>query len=292
MKNLFKFLLAFFVAFSFNSCKESNNAIDVVLDNEFGAALRTLAVNNSVLNSSDDSSTFSVDVEEQDEQGGGLLQSVDVYVSLQDLTPDNGTTVANDAFVKSIHASEFTPGPHGLPRATITATFGESTAAMGLSSDDYFAGDLYIFELRVVLTDGRVFGAQSAGSSITGGFIDSPYQYNGLLTCTPEPGSYQVDMQDSYGDGWQSDGIEVDMDGVISYVTLPDYWVTGLGPYSSGTEYVDVPVGTGSLTWNYTGDSYPGEVTFQIYDPYGGLLGDFGPEPSPGLLPVTFCLQD
>jgi hypothetical protein len=289
MKNVFKFLLAFALVFSLNSCKDSNNAIDEVLNYGTGAALRTIAVNNAVLNSSDASSEFSVEVEEQDAQNGGLFKALHVYVSIQDLTPDNGTTVADDVFVKTIDASAFSPGPHGLPRGIVTTTFGETSSAMGLTSSDYYAGDVFIIELRVELTDGRIFGAAQAGASITGGFFDSPYQYNSLLTCAPEPGDYQVDMQDSYGDGWQGDGIRVDNNGTIEYVTLPDWWATNEGPYSAGSATVSVAAGSNTLTWEFTGDSYPAEVSFQIYDPYGGLLGDFS-EPAPGLLPVTFCL--
>lgn len=290
MKNLFKFLFAFALVFSLNSCKDSNNAIDDVLNYQTGANLRTVNIESAVLNSSDNASEFAVEVEEQDAQDGGLFKSVHVYASIQDLTPENGTSVANDAFIKTIDASEFAPGPHGLPRGTVRVSFGEAASAMGLTADDYYAGDVFIIELRVELTDGRIFGASSAGASITGGYFNSPFQYNALLTCAPEPGDYQVDMQDSYGDGWQSQGIEVDNNGTIEYVTLPDYWVTGEGPYSGGSQTVSVAVGSSTLTWNYTGDSYPEEVTFQIYDPFGDLLGDFGPAPAPGLLPVTFCL--
>jgi len=290
MKNLFKFLLAFALVFSLNSCKDSDNAIDTVLEYQTGAVLRTINIESAVLNSSDNASEFAVEVEEQDAQDGGLFKAVHVYATIQDLTPENGTTVTDPSFVKTIDASTFSPGPHGLPRGIVSATFGEAVAAMGLTSDDYYAGDVFIMQFRLELTDGRIFGPEDYGASVTGGFFNSPLQYNALLTCAPEPGNYQVDMQDSYGDGWQSQGIEVDNNGTIEYVTLPDYWVTGEGPYSSGSQTVVVANGASTLTWNYTGDSYPEEVTFQIYDPFGDLLGDFGPAPSPGLLPVTFCL--
>ena len=284
--------MALLVVFSFNSCKDSDNVIDDVFQFETGAVLRTLSVNNAVLNSSEPTSEFSVTVEEQDEQDGALLESVDIYVSIRDLSPENGTTVADDAYVGTIDGSSFTDGPHGLPRATITTTFGATATAMGLGPDDYAPGDIFEVELRLNLTDGRTFGASSVTGIISGGFFSSPFKYNALITCTPEPGDYTVDMQDSYGDGWQGDGIAVNIDDTTVYVTLPDYWTTGEGPYSAGSEVVNIPDGTSSLTWDYTGDSYPEEVTFQIYGPNAALLGDFGPEPAPGLLPVTLCLQD
>ena len=85
-------------------------------------------------------------------------------------------------------------------------------------------------------------------------------------------------MQDSYGDGWQGNGIAVNIDGTITYATLCDgSWggatvsgcVSGGG---SGSITIDVPVGTQSLTWELTADSYPSERSFQIYSPSGTLL--------------------
>jgi len=74
MKNIFKILLSLLVVFSFNSCKDSSNTIDTVLSqHETGAVLRTINVIGNTLNSSDDSSTWSVEVEEQDEQDGAFI---------------------------------------------------------------------------------------------------------------------------------------------------------------------------------------------------------------------------
>ena len=63
MRNIFKFLFASLFVVTF-SCVDSENVIDTVLDYETGAILRTISVNNAVLNSSDSNSTFSVTVEE------------------------------------------------------------------------------------------------------------------------------------------------------------------------------------------------------------------------------------
>ena len=107
-------------------------------------------------------------------------------------------------------------------------------------------------------------------------------------------------MQDSYGDGWQSaGGIEVNMDGTIVYATLCNAWgdlVDGcvndsgnLTDNYGGTTTVTIPAGTASATWTYMGDSYPGEVTFQVYGPDGSMVYDSGSDPGPGLLPIAVC---
>ena len=298
MKNIFKLLFASLFIVNF-SCHDSENVIDGVLDYETGAVLRTISIDNSVLNSSDPTSAFMATVEEQDEADGALLSEIRVNAMFRDLSPDNGTTVA-EAFVYSIPASETTVGPVGLPRADIAMQFGDAVAAMGLTSADYSPGDVIVVKLEVVLTDGRVFGADSAAGIITGGFFSSPFQYNALLTCSPAPGDYVVEMQDSYGDGWQSPGgIEVNIDGTIVNATLCNAWgdlvsgcVNDTGDLTNnfgGTATITIPAGTESATWTYTGDSYPGEVTFQVYGPDGSLVYDSGSDPGPGLLPIAVC---
>ncbi len=296
MKNIIKIFVSLLLVFSFNSCVDSNNTIDEVFNYETGAVLRTIAVNSNTLNSSDNSSAWSVTIEEQDEQDGALLQSVSVYVSMRDLTPGNGTTVAADAFIKTIDASAFTAGPVGLPRAIISATFGEATSALGLSPAQYEPGDIYVFELRLELTDGRIFGASSASGIITGGFFASPFKYNAIILCSPEPGVYTIALQDNYGDGWQGSQVIANIDGVANAVSIPSYWdcATGCGgvgdaPWSDISMTITIPVGTLETTWEYVGGSYPSECEFQVYAPDGTLLGSFGPSPSPGLLPITLC---
>lgn len=298
MKNIIKIFLSLLIVASISSCKESNNVIDDVLQYETGAVLRTLEVISNTLNSSDPNSSWSVSVEEQDAQDGGLFKSVSVYVTIRDLTPENGTTPPSEGFIKTIDASSFTAGPHGLPRGTISATFAEAESAMGLSASDHAPGDIFVFELRLELTDGRIFGASSAAGIITGGFFASPFQYNALVVCSPEPGDYRVEMFDTYGDGWQGDIIRVNIDGVNTDVALPDYWAAdpatrgsvGDPQWSAGEATVNIPVGTGLATWEYIAGSFPGEVEFEIFDPYGNSFGYFGPSEAPGLLPVLLCV--
>ena len=314
MKNIFKIFLATLLVFSFDSCEDSNTVVDqVVADTQAGAILRTISdpSNSNVLNSSDSESFFSQMVEAQDEKDGALLESVDVFVSIRDLSPDNGVTVAGDFFIKTMPASAFTTGPVGLPRAVAKATFGEATTAMGLSSNDYAPGDLYVFELRLNLTDGRTYGAADAAGIITGGYWASPYKYNAALVCSPVPGDYKIDMHDNYGDGWQSagnggPGITVTLTDASGAETVVEFGMCsayadasflGAGGAdcvpndgSNATTTVTVPAGTGTAIWEFPGDAY-GEISFEIYAPNGDLLLAVGEgEGSPGLLPVTNCL--
>ena len=156
-----------------------------------------------------------------------------------------------------------------------------------------------------------VFGASSASGIITGGFFSSPFQYNALLTCSPMPGTYVVDMYDNYGDGWQTGnyahGISIDMDGVVTEVAMCSQWgtyefpcvATADGYYAQAT--VEVPVGTGTANWSFEGDQY-GEIAFVVTAPDGSIAfsGPSGQNPptaddygttAGGLLPIAVCAQ-
>tara|TARA_B110000211_G_scaffold108931_1_gene126313 strand:+ start:269 stop:1180 length:912 start_codon:yes stop_codon:yes gene_type:complete len=303
MKHIIKIFLATILVFSFNSCEDSNAVVDqVVAETEAGAILRTIAddSNSNVLNSSDAASSWSQVVEEQDNEGGALLESVSIYVSIRDLSPDNGFTDLTKSLIKTIPAADFTSGPVDLPRATMSSTFGEAAAAMGLSEAEYAPGDLFVFDLELNLTDGRTYGSSDAAGIITGGYWASPYKYNAALVCSPAPGDYAVDMQDSYGDAWQGDGIRITLTDASG--TATEVYADMLSTYDGGAPggtplafaesvIINVPAGTDTAIWEYTGDSYPGEVSFQIYSPTGDLLLAVGQgEGTPGLLPVTNCL--
>ena len=306
MKNIFKlFSILTVVGLVAYSCQESDNAIDFVQDNVHGGGvLRTILVNSSTLNSSDPDSAFSVTVEEQDDKSGELFESVSVYGTFNDLTPDNGTTVIEDVFVKDIPASVFSLGDNGLPVGDIIVTFGDVSSAMSLSPDDYAPGDTFIFRLALNLTDGNSYTDSNTAGTITGGsYFASPFIYNALLLCSPAPGVYTVEMHDSFGDGWQTEtpngghGITVDIDGEIQeigmcspYETLPFDCVEGDG--FNATDTITIPEGAQSALWNFPGDNW-GEISFEVYGPEGQLLYESGApgEQGAGAFPVTLCAQ-
>lgn len=313
MKYIFKNLAILSVLFITFSCDKNPDNVIYELDPDaiHGAILRTLSIDNFLLNSSDNSSAFQVSLEEQDAEDGALLESMDVYTYFRDFTPDNGTTTAARSLVKNIPASAFTEGPFGLPRISVDVTFGEATSAMGLSPEDYAPGDIYVIEFSLNLTDGRVYDASSSSNVLTGVYFNSPFKYNAPLTCSPVPGDYTVKMWDSYGDGWQSSGnggpgIQVTIDGGTSVLEVgmcsayadnsflgkdsPGCTANGDG-YGPVTGTVTIPVGTQTASWSFPGDAY-GEIKFEIYGPDGALLfssGDFG-NTGAGLVPVVNCL--
>ena len=73
-------------------------------------------------------------------------------------------------------------------------------------------------------------------------------------------GPYTIQMWDGYGDGWQSDGLEMIVNGESSTYTIPS------GNYNSAIVNVDQ---NSQITWYWNGDSWPDEVVFSITTPTG-----------------------
>ena len=316
MKKIVKILMLCVLVVSFNSCTEGDNVIDEVLQFETGAILRTLSINSNTLNSGDPAANFSVTVEEQDAEDGGLFKAVHLYATLRDLTTDNGTSVADDKLITTVDASTFTTGNVGLPQGTISATYNETIAGLGLGANDVTGGDIFVYVLKLELTDGRIFSDLEAGSSVTGGFFSAPHRYNALILCAPEPGVYTVDMHDSFGDGWQTDagsggsGITVTIDGVVAAEVgmCSPYGGSNIGTFMDpalglctgpastsfydATATVTIPIGSLEATWDFPADAY-GEIFFEVYGPLDALIPLFasgGPgDTAGGLLPVALC---
>ena len=285
-KQLNKIVLLLLSVVVLSSCESDDKAINQVFDGvQYGAVLRKIEIVSASYNLTDLNSAFAITVEEQDEEYGALLSEVDVYVSRS----------GNEAMAFSVPASAFTIGDKGLPVTTISVTLGQALTALGLGSN-YDVGDVYGIRLSLKLTDGREFSAASASGSLQGSYFASPFYYTAPILCTPKPGDYEVDMQDSYGDGWQGDGIKVTFDGgprdaEVVYIDMLSSYDGGPGccSWTDSTETLNVPVGTEGFAWEYMGDDYPGEVSFQIYAPDGSLLGAYAGIGAGGLT-VLNCL--
>lgn len=195
MKKLYKYFFIGILALGLGSCDDDEENITVVVQDtvETGAVLRTIQIISNELPIGLDAG-FSVEIEEQDEFGGDLLQSVDVFATFADNSPDDGDTTGanfNEFSLGNIDASAFTDGPFGLPRTTLSYSSDVLNAGAGVTPDQLFGGDTYTVRLSLNLTDGRVFSVNNAGGIITGGFFNSPFQYTVTVTC-PVDSAYAI----------------------------------------------------------------------------------------------------
>ncbi|WP_445381434.1 hypothetical protein [Robiginitalea sp. IMCC43444] len=158
---------------------------------ERGAVLRTVSIlNNEIAFNLEtgeiaDDTFFGVILEEQDQEGGDLLDFVEVYIGYRDNT--GGESTVAESLNQTIPASEFTIGEFGLPRVEYTITGAELLAATGLSGSDLDGGDQFSIRFEVVLTDGRRYSFADNSGTLTGSFFSSPFLYTPNVVCSVDP---------------------------------------------------------------------------------------------------------
>ena len=307
-----KVFLAGMVAILFAACEDSDKVIDQIVAQETrGSILRTIEVTQNTIDYDVTTSTllgggFGATVEVQDQENGDLLQSLDVYLGYNDNTSDKGNSTIGDTevLVQSFSLSDGTIGPNGLPRFTYSATAEEMQSALGLTGDEIFGGDAFTIRFEIVRTDGRVYSAADNSGTLTGSYFNSPFEYTSVLVCGPKPtqaGTWTVDMQDAFGDGWQPTTADGGGPGII--ITLSDGTVYELGlctPYedpgydctsgdSEGTATFEVPPGqTAAASIEFQGDFW-GEISFQIYTPAGNMVASVGTGTAAGPIEIDYC---
>lgn len=215
--NFRKLLFTAFAGCFLFSCDSDDKVTNVVQDNvETGAVLRTIEiVENSIPIAIENGQTIisgearlSIVIEEQDENEGALLESVDVYTTFSDGSPDTGDTsmaVTEEVFLGNIPASLFEDGPFGLPRLEFALEGSELVSAVNLTPDALFGGDTFTTRFALNLTDGRTFSSDNAGGIITAGFFNSPFQYITPVVCNLDTnsfvGDYLIEEITPYVDG-------------------------------------------------------------------------------------------
>jgi hypothetical protein len=157
----------------------------------------------------------------------------------------------------------------------------------------------------------------SANRGVSVGLADgsATVTHRVILLCggEPIPGAYRVEMQDSWGDGWQTvgdggPGLQVlltDVSGNESTLevgmcsTFGDPSGTFLGGSGcvdgdgfTATDFINIPAGTVDAVWIAPADRF-GEISFQIYNPNGVLLHDSGApgaQPEGEITSISYCI--
>lgn len=308
-------LMLSLVSAGFLACESSNKTIDdVFAEVTRGAVFRATTpateVASQELSFSDPSSSFAVTFEVEDNAGGDLLQDVEVYTTYTSSADPSASS--SETLVTTLPASAFTPNADGLPSIDVNLTLGELASAVGLAEGDYTGGDSFTIRFVLNLTDGRSFSSNNLNSTVSGGsYFRSPFTYTVPLVCPPippTPGEWTINMEDSYGDGWQTDdgnggsGITITLnDGTVFEVGLCSPYAAAAGTFlgsgdctpnggSSGSATITIPPGTTSAEWNFPGDNY-GEISFEIVTPNGNVAASAGPNPVTGSIAIDFCVD-
>ena len=279
MKKMKKIISLFSLLLILVSCGKSDNVIDTVLsDYVTGAVIRGWNPRGDYNYFAPETSVFKVTLEEHDAEKGKLMESVDVYVDL------NGTT--EELFLTLLPADFTKDANSGLPRYDLEVSLSDALTKMGLSTTQISGGDFVNIRIALNLTDGRTYTAKDAASSLTGSYFKSPYTYAKQIKCIPSeaiPGTYTINMIDSYGDGWNGGYIIATVDGVERWIGIPDYWgdypeldpvllwadgpenfVAQAGNYSLSKFSFSIPADAVSMSWVFVTGDYMSEVSYSI----------------------------
>lgn len=274
-----------------SSCSEDDKITDeVVATTTRGAVIRTLVIDPNSFNVFDPSSVWTITAEYQDVTDGELLSNVDVYVNFVDNTEFNGSTTATETLLTSVPASDFSPSVNGLPEVTFSIGYGESLAALGIPNDpaSVTGGDQINIRLVVNLTDGRSFTNVDATGNVSGGsFFSSPYTYRANIVCpptVPTAGTWSIEMQDSFGDGWNGASLDITIDGDTTAYTFDSG--------GAASFQFEVPTGTEVISIIFTSGAFDEEVSAQVTSANGNLVVDLEPSPAAGVELLDYCLDN
>jgi hypothetical protein len=104
------------------------------------------------------------------------------------------------------------------------------------------------------------------------------------IVCPPKAGTagtWTIDMQDSYGDGWNGASLDVTIDGTTTAYTFD------AGAVAQFT--FDVSADAEVLSIVYTSGAFDEENTFQVISPTAQVVLDLGPTPAAGVELLDYC---
>ena len=236
MKNIYKKTISAATISLLMACDADNKVIDDVLaDVSTGAIIRTIDEDNGLVYNNVDAafdagSTFSLTLEEQDEEGGDLLETLEIYVNFDDnSTADAGDTdmTTEEVLLQTLSASDFSIGSRDLPQTSVSYTSDELVTATGIDESMIIGKDRFEFRLVLTLTNGEVYSVNDVGGPVSGGsYFASPFEYFPVIACS----------------------ITESLAGTHTYITTDIVSAPG-----AGGDCVDDIV-TGTVTWSETDD--------------------------------------
>lgn len=285
MKKIFSLLTASVLILSTFSCEdEDKERLELGLITT-GAILRTLSSTGATVDRSNPSSANMVfNVQFDDFLNQDTMESVDIFAEFIDTTPvGNVVQTFSEVSLGNVAGSAFSAGSEGKLETTISVNIGDAISAIGVDPATLYGGDIFLVRLALHTTNGQTFTSTNVGTKIqTSSAFRSPFRYSASVVCPPPAGDWTIDMQDSYGDGWNGAAINV----TVNDDTTP-YSITA----SEGSATITVPPGSAALAFVFQGGDWDSEITYQITDPTGAVVADHGPTPDIGPIALTldFC---
>ena len=165
--------------------------------------------------------------------------------------------------------------------SNISIPFTDIADAIGISTSEISGGDFIRFLGTSTGLDGSVFTFENFTGSITGQQEQrQAFNFIVLVKCSPISegtvnGTWIVEMEDLYGDGWDGAFLTFEIDGVSTNYTV------SAADATNATHIIQVPAGTNELVVSYTSGAFEEEHVYTVETPDGVVLGPFGPAPAP-----------
>lgn len=269
--NKYTFILLAGLISLFTACEEGDNVFDqIVAAEQRGAVLRTINVTSNELPIGVADGFFGVDLEVQDQENGALSQSIEVYASFIDNTPDNGKGASSaESMVETLDVASFATGDRSLPVTSYAVTLPTLLSTTGVAEGDIDGGDQFAVRFELVLKDGRRFSAADNSGTLTGSYFSSPFTYNSTIVCPPTPpaaGDWIFDMTDAYGDGWNGASLLVTVDGVETNVLVDG------SEGAASLETFNVPAGTQAISIQFVSGNWDAEIGFTVTSANGNVI--------------------
>lgn len=287
MKTLIKHLSIITVLAFLVGCNESEMVTDQLQDaTERGTVLKTIETDLNFEVGNENLTSVSAEVIDQ---RGQDVKEIDVFLSFTDnRAEDDPDNVSKDeALFETFEASDLDNSGE-YPVLNFDFTTDEFNDFFGIDEVDYVLGGRISVRMEMVMNDGKVFTSSNANSVVSGGgFYRSPFQYSMSMICQPEApatGTWSLELQDSYGDGWNGAELLVTLDGDETSYTIDDG--------SSASETFEVPNDTEVVSIVYVSGSFDGEVTFQVKAANGNTIIDAGPGPAADVELIDYCKLD
>ncbi|PRX53692.1 hypothetical protein [Flagellimonas meridianipacifica] len=238
------------------ACESDDKIVDTILEEVgTGAIIRTIdedndLVYNDITTSFDAGSVYTLVLEEQDEEEGALLESVEIFVNFDDRSfeeaGDADDMTTSEVPLRTLQASDFSTGDRGLPQITVTFTSDELVSTTGIDETMIIGKDRFEFRLVLNLTNGETFTNTDVGGPVSGGaFFSAPFEYFPVIECS----------------------ITESLAGTHSYVTTGILPAPGGGGMCSGADL------NGTVTWteDSSGVYISSDMSFgQFEDCYSG----------------------
>lgn len=180
------------------------------------------------------SSGIDMDVDFVDPQGGATITDYNIYITFQDLTPENGDNSKAETQIRAYGPSDFGTSELGNVGLSVNIPATEMLSTLGLTESDINATDRFRVRSEVIDQDGRVFSAANSTPPIAN-FDDAfggAFSYNLNVACP---------VADDFLAGTYT----------VEYVTDPN--PGGFGPtISNGSTVTLVPNGSTVRTFDVT----------------------------------------